>query len=314
MKPGAVLAVPLLLLAACGGEPPIPDEEILFLVETEAVKVEMGRAFPLTVTRVWSRDLEPELWSDTLLAPISLHLIDRRRREEGDRIQEVRRYRAYLFSRQDLVLKGLSFKAFPKGGGAAREAVAADIRLTVVPALDPGKPGPVEYPGPPLVPPGGKAWYLVVGIAVVAFILLLLFRRRPGGAQVTAGKEPAPPPPHVAASARLGILRGASVRTDADALGFHVEAAALLRDYLAERFSICRPQMTSDEVVEAHQEARVLPPTQGETLGRCLERCDLVKFARLCTTADDRDRLLAEAEGFIAATRSDRDEPGGGGA
>ena len=51
-----LLLVVAALPPACGGGAPIPDEDLPLRVTAGAEEVALGKAFPLTVVRVWSRE------------------------------------------------------------------------------------------------------------------------------------------------------------------------------------------------------------------------------------------------------------------
>ena len=46
-------------------------------------EIEVGRSFPLTVVRVWTRELEPDPWNDAALAPLTVRLEEASRREDA---------------------------------------------------------------------------------------------------------------------------------------------------------------------------------------------------------------------------------------
>ncbi len=265
------LYVVFLALVGCGGDAPIPD--VPLKIKAGAPEVELGKAFPLTVVRTWSRGQEPAAWSDEALAPLEVRLLEVAHREDDRRVEETRRYLGYAFTLTDVSVPGLE--------------------LTVKRALDPEAPGPAELPGEPLPEPTSPWSWALGGAALLAAFVLLLRRRRspPATAAPAPAPEPPPPGPHARALERLARLRAQHPQGRDETQAYYVEASGLIRDYVAERFTLPADVMTTEQLVE-HQAplSRVLPP------------CDLVKFARHAPTATEREQLLDAAESYVRET------------
>ena len=91
IRAAPVLAL-LILGAACQEvQAPIPETDLLVRVEVGAREVELGKAFPVTVTRVWEKDLEPSEWDDASLSPLVVRLEERTLREDDVRVEETLR-------------------------------------------------------------------------------------------------------------------------------------------------------------------------------------------------------------------------------
>lgn len=269
----------LVLLAGCGPGTPIPETDLLLSVTPGAFEVELGKPFPLTVTRVWSKDLDPGAWSDKALVPLAVKLVEETRRDDGTRVEETRRYDAHAFSLTDIVVRGLKLVAQPKDGGPERKVVATGFRIRVKRALDPENPGPPELPGEP--PPSWIWFFVTAGALAAAAVLFLALRRKP--------KAPAPapvvaPPPRPAAHERaLERLRGAGIE----------EAAEIVREYIAATGRLRALEMTTEEMLVA---------LRAPTLANVLRPADLVKFAAHAPTPAERESVLASAEAFIRET------------
>jgi hypothetical protein len=295
VKRSALLLL-LLLAAACGDGAPIPDENLLLRIDAEVDEVVFGQGFALRVVRVWSKDLEPVEWEDDALAPLTVRLLETRRRENEGRVEETRLYRAHAFTLGAFAVTLPTLRAVPKAGGAERVVSGNRLALRVRRNLDPADPGPPELPGGPLTEP--RAWRLwTVGalLAVAALAVLLFQRRRRALAAVTAPSaapaEPSVPQPGPAERAleRIERLRALSPRSPEEVLAFHRAAAALTRDYLTERFGLSVTPMTTEECLESVESlpADVLAP------------CDLVKFARHPSSERERAGVLDAAERFV---------------
>ncbi len=302
----------LALLPACGKGPSPPVEDASIRVEVPAsLEVEFGKAFPLAVVRTWRKDLAPEPWDDRLLSPLVLRLVEITARDDGERVEERRLFDAYAFSRGGVSVPAPRFRASSRRGGPEREASAPPIALRVVSALDPESAGAAELPGDPLPPPRPPfpwaRWAAAAAAALAVFAgaaALLARRRRRRRRAAEPQSEPFPPepdPPHVRALERLDRLKTMDPRTDAENEAFHVEAAAILRDYVAERFTVRANEMTTEETLRSFH---LLEPRRGSDLSDALRRCDLVKFAAHAPDASDRGRVIEAAGSFIGGTRS----------
>jgi hypothetical protein len=264
------------LLASCGAGAPIAETDLLLRIEPGAFEVEPGEPFPLTVTRVYRKDLVPGAWSGKELAPLALRLEGEERRDDGVRVEETFRYVAHAFALEDVVVRGVKLAARPPDGGAERKVAATGFRIRVKPVLDAEDPGPPELPGER---PPSRAWMWWGSGALLllaAGLLLLALRRGPrAGAPPPAAPAPPPVPPHERAIERL---RGASVE----------EAADVVRAFLAEAKGIRALEMTTEELLRALP--RLLP---------VLRPADLAKFAARAPTAAERDAAVAAAEAFV---------------
>lgn len=259
-------ALLLAFLAGCGAGTPIPETDLLLRVEPGAFEVAPGEPFPLVVTRVWRKDLAPAEWNDKALAPLALRLEHESRRDDGTRVEEIRRYAAHAFSLRDVVVPAVKFPA-KAADGVERKVSATGFRIRVKPALDPENPGPPELPGEP---PRSRAW-MWWGVGALPLLALLLLRRRKP--QAVAAPLPAPEPPRARA-----LPPDASVE----------EAAEIVREHAEGAKGVRALEMTTEEIL-----AR-LP-----ALADVLLPADLAKFAARTATAAEREAALAAAERFL---------------
>jgi hypothetical protein len=139
----AVLA--LAALAACGGRS-IQEQDLAIEVSTGATAVELGRAFPVKVVRVFDRELLPRAFDAGDLAPLVLRRVRVARREDARRVEETIEADGYAFARGELTVPPVALRARPRRGGVERTARSRPIVLTVRPALDPEAPGDPEPP------------------------------------------------------------------------------------------------------------------------------------------------------------------------
>jgi hypothetical protein len=85
-----------------------------------------------------------------------------------------------------------------------------------------------------------------------------------------------PVPAHLRARHKLA----AALDLIAQPKPFCIEVSDVTRHYLEERFTFHAPERTTEEFLRELAETDLLSPDQKESLGRFLESCDLVKFAR----------------------------------
>ncbi len=324
-RAGALLA--LLALAACGAPPPADGPELLLRVlpgaGTADDPVLPGRAFPLTVERRWSRELEPAPFEERALAPLVLRLDHVERREQGGAVTELRRYAAYAFALGDVRVPAAVMTARPRAGGPERRATSARLRLTVAPTLDPRAPGAPEPPGG--LPPGPAPGLLPLTGAALPLALLVALRlrarrRRLGAGRSPPGPAPAPPPEADAAEEALAALErlgaggppgpeGPGPAAPAQALA---GAAEVVRGYVARRYGLPALRRTSPELLAALS-AGPGPGGAGEPalplVTAVLARADAVKFAAAPATAVEASASLDEARAFVERTRPRKASP-----
>ena len=136
----------LFLSAACGNRSPLGAPGVRVAAEVD--EVELGRAFPLTVVRIWNLQQEEPEWSDRLLEPLVVYLLETTQRQNETVVEETLRYRAYAFA--DL---------------------SEPIELRVRRTLDPEKPGPAELPRLPENKP--FPWWLIGAAGALLSVALI---------------------------------------------------------------------------------------------------------------------------------------------
>jgi hypothetical protein len=294
----AVLAA--LAAAGCGDRTPLPERDLALTIGA-ADEVDFGRAFPLTIEREWGVDLTPEPWRDEALAPLRIVPLSTEQQSDGRHVLETRRVRAYSFVAGRVALAAVPFHATDRGG-STRSVASAPLAIDVRPTLaDPTSPP--ELPDELLLPPSrfNTAWW-AGGVAFVLVALLAAWivarRRRRAATPAAAAAGSSAPAPRERALARLARLRASDPRDEPALEAFHVEAAALLKEYVAEGFALPVLQRTTEEIA-----ARPDDGFEAAALARLLARCDRVKFARAASDAANRADWLDDALRFVEASR-----------
>jgi len=289
---GAALGALALFSAACdGGGGNAPQGEVAVRVTAGATAIDFGKAFPLEVVRAWDARLVVDEWDDRALAPLVVRLESATRRDDGRRVVETRRYAAYAFERGEVTVPAPSVTARPPGGGRERTATGEALRLEVRSSLGAEEPGAIEPPTTELMEEP-RRWVLPVAVAaaIAAAVAVAWARRRRPVAAVEVAPRGASP--RERAMARIAALRARVPRTRDDVREWHVEAAAVVRDYLAAEHGIAAPALTTVELARAHVD---------DDLVRVVAECELAVYARHEPTDGERRELLAGAERGITA-------------
>jgi hypothetical protein len=128
---------------------------------------------------------------------------------------------------------------------------------------------------------------------VVIWLIKRWLRNRP---------PPLPISPRTIALRRLEALRTQLRSTDPHT--FSVAVSDVLRTYVGAAFGLHATQQTSPEFLAAISDSREFSDADRELLSDFLERCDMIKFARVEATADDSERLLNSASAFVQGGRT----------
>lgn len=149
---------------------------------------------------------------------------------------------------------------------------------------------------------------LVAGVALFAFLAWkrFLLERMPRTAAELARLSPAQRALRDLArlAKRLPLRREFSE-------AFHVELARIVRHYLALRFHVLAHEKTSAELAAAMRDHSPGAEEMVALLGSLLERCDLVKFARLRPAGSEPASYVDSGRRIVDLTRDDRESVGG---
>ena len=142
----------------------------------------------------------------------------------------------------------------------------------------------------PVPIPADLTW-LWITLALLALLTLAFWAwRRWFRKDGNAIMEPARTPPYKVALADLESI----LRRIHEAEPFCTGVSAIARTYLEHQFKLRAPERTTEEFLYELQTSHLLDETQKGSLGRFLERCDMVKFAKY-EPAESELRELHEA-------------------
>lgn len=181
---------------------------------------------------------------------------------------------------------------------------------TPAPALPPSAPAPGPAPTPALpeirdiAPPVDvfpwPPWMVALAIILILLVLIIIawlivraLRNRPA---------PPPPTPRTIALRELEALR--SEVTLLDPYAFSVRVSDVLRGYIEAQFGLRAKEQTSPEFLACLSGAAQFGGDDRALLARFLEKCDLIKFARIDATSEDSAALLASAMAFVQGGRA----------
>jgi hypothetical protein len=170
-------------------------------------------------------------------------------------------------------------------------------------ALQPQAPSPDPLAGlRPNVPPVDVPWPLwvwwVIGLGAAATIALLVWlvlwmrSRRP---------PPPVPTPRMIALRALEALRARV--TLLDPYAFSVEVSDVLRTYVSGQFGLHAITQTSSEFLASIAKSPRFSDGDRGLLAAFLERCDMLKFARVDAHAGENSELLSAAAAFVQGAR-----------
>jgi len=176
------------------------------------------------------------------------------------------------------------FSLFSSMAFAQQQAViGADTPVDVRPIAPPVQVFP--YPTWMVVTAGVV---IVAVLALVAWLIVRSIRNRP---------PPVPPTPREIATAALRRLRD---KLEATApYDFSVEVSDVLRTFVSKQFGLVATQQTSPEFLSGVAQNAKFSESDKALLAAFLEKCDLIKFARMHATMADSERLLEQAMRFV---------------
>jgi len=182
-------------------------------------------------------------------------------------------------------------------------ALLASFGLAAITAT-PGTPAPGGPPepvqirdiAPPLdvfpYPPWMVAVAAILALAVLALAVWLIVRwvrNRPG------------PPPLGPRTIALGELEKLRARADElEPYAFSIAVSDVLRTFISNaRFRLPATRQTSPEFLAAISGSPLFSENDRALLARFLEKCDMIKFARVQATSVDNVELVENALAFV---------------
>lgn len=128
-------------------------------------------------------------------------------------------------------------------------------------------------------------------LALIALFVLLIVRWQ--------RNRPTPPPP-TPREVALAELEKARERIETlDPYNFSILVSDVLRSYVAAQYGLHAKEQTSPEFLASISTASRFSESEKSLLAVFLDKCDLIKFARIEATTSDSSMLLDEAIRFV---------------
>ncbi|HEX8295789.1 MAG TPA: DUF4381 family protein [Chthoniobacteraceae bacterium] len=173
--------------------------------------------------------------------------------------------------------------------------------MTILAALAEGAaetPSPIKDIAPPVDLPI-PLWWIVVGTIVALLVL---------GALIFLIHRVLSRSPGVVLSPRMLALRELEkLRAQVNTLepyAFSIAVSDTLRSYIGSEHRLHALQQTSPEFLSSIAQSNKFTDSDRQLLGEFLERCDMIKFARVSATTEDSARLLQSAVSFVQGVRA----------
>ena len=111
--------------------------------------------------------------------------------------------------------------------------------------------------------------------------------------------RPAPPPPTPREIALAALRKAGGQIARLDPYDFSILVSDILRAFVAAEFRLHAPEQTSPEFLASIAHSPRFSMSDKSLLALFLEKCDLIKFARVDAAQDDSAALLDQAMNFV---------------
>jgi len=146
-----------------------------------------------------------------------------------------------------------------------------------------------------------KNWVLMVAfILFVGFVVWWLFYSRKNEETIEEIKPKIPA--HITANKKLKNLEIKNLWQEGNFKQYSIELSQIIRNYLAERYSITTHEKTSSEILESLRSKSIDDQNQ-EKLRHLLRLADLVKFAKERPSSESNKAVMHDAYSFVEHTR-----------
>ena len=152
-----------------------------------------------------------------------------------------------------------------------------------------------------------RSWWVVLlwvllAVALVGGVACYMYRRRRPEPESRPAVPRAPPRPfHEIALEALRALEKSSLLERGQVKEYHVRISEIIRRYIEGQFEVPALELTTREVADGMRRA-ALGASITEAFRGFLERCDLVKFAKLRPGAEDSRELMGRARELVRKT------------
>jgi hypothetical protein len=210
-------------------------------------------------------------------------------------------YRGAVFALGEAQVPAIAVRyTLPGGQSSTASSAPVALRIASVIPKSETEPRPADL-RPPVKLPIGTAFWVALGLAVVAIAGLVawLVRRRRKPVETAAPAVPEVPP-EVEARAALDHLAASGLVEREEYRTFYIELAVIAKRYLERRLGEPVLEMTSVEVASLLRDHPLAGPHL-PVMRDLMSAADWVKFAHGSAQAEAARRHLASACGIVAA-------------
>jgi len=143
--------------------------------------------------------------------------------------------------------------------------------------------------------------WLLLGAGLMALVYWM-YRRAQDGPSTERGRVVLPGLPHEGAYSALDELEGAGLLERGEIKEFHIRVSEIIRTYVEGQFEVYALEMTTPEVMAGLGDCEFSDDVRGE-FRSFFDRCDLVKFAKLCPDVEECFEVLATARRIVDETK-----------
>ena len=160
---------------------------------------------------------------------------------------------------------------------------------------------PVDDVSPLFKLPQNNLWW--VALLLIALISLFVFYwyQRRKKSQIAA--PVVAPAPWETAYNRLDELKAKNLIAQGKIKEYYIVLSDIARRYIEDRFKIKAPEMTTEEFFNSLRGARELSAQHKNILREFLNSCDMVKFAKYSSSADEADQGFELVKKLVDETR-----------
>ncbi len=177
----------------------------------------------------------------------------------------------------------------------------------VVESVKPSEAGDIRDIKPP-VEIARNLWALIRwfvlggGIVLLVLVAYIVYRRKKQGKGLLPSKPEVKRPPHEVAYEALDRLKASDILEKGEIKTFYIRVSEIIRQYIEGRYFIVAMEMTTTEVLDGLENADVSPEEFG-LFRTFLDRCDLVKFAKVIPTAQENEEIMTIATNIVDRTK-----------
>lgn len=151
------------------------------------------------------------------------------------------------------------------------------------------------------------AWAVLATLVALALLAWAWLRWRKVDRTAPA---PPPLPPEVVAEQALSELERGDLLKNERYADFYLQLTEILKGYLEGRFEFEALDRTTDEIRhELVSHPQRLAPLSGDEVVALLQRCDLVKFARMQSSEQQAEEAVAEVRELVACSTAKAEPP-----